>query len=557
MRYVLGTFVSALTALTQPLAVLDDLEQRALLAMNGIQRAESWSAVQRNRNSLQQQLEQAIGLDSVPASRPISTFVYAPRNSAGRVPAVILLRTHVGPAEPVARLFPTAIAQLGMFVIEVDARTDHATFNGLGDGVTPQGLIQQDVRSALAYLKARNDVDPTRLALIGEGLAGSIAAAINPEISVAVVRSGAPDFPSLIKELRDLKPGQLPDSCVLVPGILRHAESQEVLSLIAPRPLLLMNAAEGPLRYATDLYRMGGEGANIHHVAESAWTSSATFIASAWLARYLLHRSDLTNFVPPANADEPLVLQLPSLEVAPKSPDPFHISEHSLNDRLGPPLPEGRFTYALNCHSGPSVYGLNGNHRVHFYPQVGINLPVTVLRPGPMGCDASRGTLIAVSDRGRSELVNDEIVQEANKRGWIVWMLDPRYIGEMAEPSEPFASVTSLLLGEHMPWRQASDIIRTLRRVGGAGSRYPTALYARGKVTALAASYVAAIASQRELEWTVLRDPVSSFREITDSPLALIPFGAFKSFDVPDLWKASRSKVHRIRSPEEFLLSEW
>ena len=330
------------------------------------------------------------------------------------------------------------------------------------------------MRSALAWLKTKTDVDPTRLALVGEGLSGSLAAAINPEVSVAVVLNGAPDFTSVIKELPQLKSNQLPDSCLLIPGMLRHATSQEVLSLIAPRPLLLMNAADGPLRYATDLYRMGGDGTNIHHIPESAWTSPATFNASAWLARHLKLRSDLTDFVLPAKPAEPSALQLPSLEVPPQTSERQQVSEHSLNSLLGAPLPEGRFTYGLNCHSGPSVYGLNGNHLVHLYPQVGINMPVTVLRPGPTGCDASRGTLIAVSDRGRSELVNDEIVLEANRRGWIVWMLDPRYIGEMAAPSEPFASVVSLLLGEHMPWRQANDILRTLRHVGGSGSRYPT-----------------------------------------------------------------------------------
>jgi hypothetical protein len=46
-------------------------------------------------------------------------------------------------------------------------------------------------------------------------------------------------------------------------------------------------------------------------------------------------------------------------------------------------------------------------------------------------------------------------------------MLDPRFIGEMAVPSGSFASAVSLLLGEHIPWRQATDILRTLRRVGG------------------------------------------------------------------------------------------
>ena len=95
-----------------------------------------------------------------------------------------------------------------------------------------------------------------------------------------MVLDGAPDFTSVIKDLRGLPSNQPPDSCLLLPGILRYAASQEVLSLIAPRPLLLVNAADGPLRYATDLYRMAGEGANLNHVAESGWTSSARFNAS-------------------------------------------------------------------------------------------------------------------------------------------------------------------------------------------------------------------------------------------------------------------------------------
>jgi hypothetical protein len=253
-------------------------------------------------------------------------------------------------------------------------------------------------------------------------------------------------------------------------------------------------------------------------------------------------------------ADEPFPLKLTPIESTAPSRDRIEITETSLSGLLGAVLPEGRSTYGLNCHLGPRIYGL-GNDMVHMYPQAGINMPVTVLRPGPTGCDASRGTLIAVSDRGRSELINDEIVQEANRRGWIVWMLDPRYTGEMVIPPGPYASVVSLLLGEHQAWRQASDIIRTLRRVGD--HRYPTALYARGTVMGLAASYVAAIADGTELQWTVLRDAASSFRDMTNPPLALLPFGVLKSFDISDLWRTSRGAVHLIRSPEEFLSKEW
>jgi hypothetical protein len=554
MRYaLLGAFVATM-AVGQPSAVLDDLEQRALQALTRIPRAESWPAAQRGRSALQRQLMDVIGFDSIPADIGMSALVYVPKKTFDRVPGVIILRTHSDINDTALGLLATALAQLEMIVVEIDVRADHSTLNPLGEGVTPQGRIQRKVRSALAYLKANMAVDPTRLGLVGEGLAGTIAAGINPEVSVAVALDGAPDFASLLKELRLLRSDQLPDPCLLLPGILPHAASHEILSLIAPRPLLLVNAADSPLRYATDLYRMAGEGANLNSIADSGWTSSARFIASTWLARHLQHRSDFTDFHPPMKADEPSLLRLTSVGLAARLTHRVEVAEPALSGLLGAALPEGRSTYSLNCHIGPSVYKL-GNDMVHMYPQAGINIPVTVIRPGPTGCDPSRGTLIAVNDGGRSELVNDEIVQEASRRGWVVWMLDPRYIGEMAVPPGPFASATSLLLGEHIPWRQAHDIIHILRRVGDR--RYPNAIYARGAVMGLAASYVAAIADARELQWTVLRDAVSSFREMTNSPLALPRFGVLKSFDVPDLWNASRGRVHLISSPEDFVRREW
>ena len=224
---------------------------------------------------------------------------------------------------------------------------------------------------------------------------------------------------------------------------------------------------------------------------------------------------------------------------------------------LGAPLLEGRFTlWTPICHSGPSVYGLSGNHRVHLYPQVGINMPVTVLR-WTSRRDASRGTLIAVSDRGRSELVNDEIVLEANRRGWIVWMLDPalyrrngRAFRAVCVCREPAIRRTHAMVpGErHSANTEACWWLRFAVSDGNLRARQ-----SHGTRGFLRCSDSRA----RRLEWTALREAVSSFREMTDSPLALIPFGAFKSFDIPDLWKAARGKIHPIRSPEEFTSKEW
>ncbi|HYP05398.1 MAG TPA: hypothetical protein VER03_04115, partial [Bryobacteraceae bacterium] len=223
MRYALaGAFVIKI-ALAQPTAVLEDLEQRALQALSKTQRAGSWPAAQKSRNDLQRKLIAAIGLESAPAGRPISAFAYAPKKTMGRVPAVIILRTHADGDDAAFALLGTALAQLEMVVIELDARADHSTFSHLAEGVAPQGLIQQDVRSVLAYLKANAAVDSTRLGLVGEGLAGTIAAAINPELSAAVVLDGAPDFAKVLNNLRHVTSNQSPDSCLLLPGILHFA----------------------------------------------------------------------------------------------------------------------------------------------------------------------------------------------------------------------------------------------------------------------------------------------------------------------------------------------
>jgi hypothetical protein len=219
MRYVLGMAV-AVVALAQPSAVLDDLEARAVRALSGIPRAESWPAAQSSRENVRTQIERAIGLQSAPGDRAISAFVYAPKNTPGRAPAVIIVRPHPGAADNGAALLPTVLAQLGMLAVEFDVRSDHSAMDQFGERVTPQALIQLDVRSVLASLQANPSVDTTRLALVGEGLAGTIGAAINAEISAAVVLHGAPDFLSMVKELREsnasgfrIRASSYPDFC--------------------------------------------------------------------------------------------------------------------------------------------------------------------------------------------------------------------------------------------------------------------------------------------------------------------------------------------------------
>jgi hypothetical protein len=554
MRFLLNLFASAFVAGAQSSATLDDLQHRATESLNSIPLAENWQELERNRAPFRLQLEEALGLRWAPVGRTVPASVYTPKELKGRTAAVILLRPHRNPTEPEVQAFPSALAELGLFVIEVDARADHEQLKLLAEGITPQTLIQQSVGSALAFLKSNESVDSTRIALAGEGLASVVAAAIHPEIAVAVMLSGLPDLHTMVRQMRALNGKDNPDHCTLVPGLFRFVTIQRLVSLIAPRPLLVLHAVDGPLQDAMEVYRMAGATEPGYTAGHDA-SPTGQFRVYSWLARHLQQRQDVNAFTPSRQSAAPFPVELQT-QGGPGNTQKMGISEQLLSKLFGTSLDEGHSTLALNCHPGPQVFGL-GNKRVNLFPQTGIEIPATVLRPGSTGCDAARGTLIAISDKGRSDLVSDEIVQEANRRGWIVWMLDVRGIGELATQQEAFVSAMSLLLGEHFSWRQATDVLRILRRVGGAGSRDPTALYARGKASGLAATYVAATAERRELAWTVLRDGPASFRKPSDSPQWMAPYAALQHFDIPDLWQIAKSNVYVIESPEEFIRKEW
>lgn len=163
-----------------------------------------------------------------------------------------------------------------------------------------------------------------------------------------------------------------------------------------------------------------------------------------------------------------------------------------------------------------------------------------------------------MNDKGRDLLATDEIVQEELHRGWEVWAIDPRGIGELKSDNEGFIFAMSLLLGENFVWRQASDIIRIIAQASNSTSTHRVALYACGKETSLAAAYAAATADSHELpEWVVMRQAVLSFSTATDVEPHFWPFDTLNTFDIPDLISAARPRTVSITRPEEVLQYDW
>jgi hypothetical protein len=185
--------------------------------------------------------------------------------------------------------------------------------------------------------------------------------------------------------------------------------------------------------------------------------------------------------------------------------------------------------------------------------QPGIRIPMTVLRPGPQGADPENGRLFALDDRGRETLDSDDVIREAVSRCWMVYLIDPRGIGELNPRAGGFVFAASMLLGENFTWRQAADVARIAAFV----PHPPAGLYARGKLATLIAAYVAATVDRNTLEWVTLRDPIAALDGATGMPLFALPFHCRGAFDIPGLLRFAKPRLVVMDDPAAFLRARW
>jgi len=143
-------------------------------------------------------------------------------------------------------------ASKGYFVLAPDAmcfgeRSDipcaWAFSSGLLLGQVLVGLRVWDAIRALDYLQTRSEVDVERIGCVGLSWGGThtiYTSALDERIKVAVVSGYFSSF-------KDILIDRSCCSCQYVPNILEYADLPDIVSLIAPRPLLIENGTKDPL----------------------------------------------------------------------------------------------------------------------------------------------------------------------------------------------------------------------------------------------------------------------------------------------------------------------
>lgn len=187
---------------------------------------------------------------------------YVPEGAKGKTPAVLVVHGHW----PGARRDPTVqarclgLVKLGFFVLAVDAfssgerhptiklRSYHGALLGgtlWPAGHTLLGLQVYDNRRAVDYLLTRPEVDGKKLGITGASGGGNqsmYAGALDERFGAVAPVCSVGTYQAYLKAACCV--------CEVLPGALTFTEEGDVLGLVAPRALLVINATKDAFQFS-------------------------------------------------------------------------------------------------------------------------------------------------------------------------------------------------------------------------------------------------------------------------------------------------------------------
>lgn len=571
MRAVLALLTSArLLAGAENTAVVDEVENRARIALESIRRARSPEEAARARPELRRRLERALGIRKMPwppklnahvvgtAPRPgyriekvvwealpgmeVPAHLYLPERLNAPAPAILFYVGHwwaESKTLPDFQTFCITMAREGFVVLSFDpfgqgergvSTRDHRRTTSLLAGVAQQGFAEHETRCALEYLLSRKEVDKDRVGMTGASGGGYntwVNTALDDRIKVAVPVVGSSEFLGQIRFTRDLDWRGAPEHCHFVPGLLTFANNHEFVAMAAPRPLLIINSATDPsfrigdvYDYGRELYGSFGMENRIAYLndetAGHGYQKKKREAAYGWFLKWLMGRGDGGPVEEKPVQTEPWdATGLKCFRDGKRASGPAMEAfvRRLANRTRGPGTvkPSQFFGASAPAAAKPAI-GSAREQRLALAVG-GIEVRALLLQPA-----AAKGVLFVAGDRGKEAAVAEPLAAAAIERGWAVCGVDVRGIGELATEKRNWIPAVSLLAGDNFVWRQAGDLLAAVSAVRAA-ERFagkPAALYANGHNASLFATY--AIGEADPFRWWALRGGFLSFRQFLDRP---------------------------------------
>lgn len=205
-------------------------------------------------------------------SRPnvwITATAYVP-DVKGKVPAVLVVHGHWAWArrDPVVQARCLGLVKLGFFVLAVDAFGAGERFTNPGKGTyhgalygstlwpvghTLLGMQVYDNRRAVDYILSRPEVNG-KLGITGASGGGNqsmYAGSLDDRFNAVVPVCSVGNYQAYLKAACCV--------CEVLPGALTFTEEGDVLGLVAPRALMIMNAAKDAIQFSPAEAKMSVE----------------------------------------------------------------------------------------------------------------------------------------------------------------------------------------------------------------------------------------------------------------------------------------------------------
>lgn len=254
-------------------------------------------------------------------SRPdlwVTSHLYLPEPAKGNYPAILVVHGHWAGArrDPVVQARCLGLVKLGFVVLAVDAfgageryttpamGTYHGALYGSTlwpTGLTLLGIQVYDNQRAIDYLRTRAEVDRDRLGITGASGGGNqtmYAGALDDRLQAVVPVCSVGTYQAYLHAACCV--------CEVLPGALTFCEEGDVLGLVAPRALLVINATRDAFQFSVeqanrsiararpifDLEKAGDKLRHITFESPHAYNQPMREAMYGWMTRWLKNEGD-------------------------------------------------------------------------------------------------------------------------------------------------------------------------------------------------------------------------------------------------------------------------
>lgn len=546
-------------------------------------------------------------------SRPgiwVTANLYIPdATEAGPVPAVLSVHGHwrEGRIARPPHMRALGLVKQGYLVLAVDAFGSgerapdplHPEYHGGLRGAAcwtagyPLLALQvYDNMRAVDYLISRADVDPTRIAVTGASGGGNqsmYVGAIDERIRVVVPVCSVGNYQAYLGVA----------CCVgeVLPGALRFCEEGDILGLIAPRPLLVMNASRDSVQFsiieaaksvswAREIYRLYGAEDKLRHAvfdAPHGYDRAMREALYGWLNRWF--------------KDAPTEEPLPEPELEPELPEtlrcfpdghrfdgfltqpqfvatrwkhrlqeiptPTHreawesqrlLMEHWLEQVLGGPPRVSPQTRLIEQSVADLPDGAVGQE-LRVTVETGISIPVTVVRPAETSLDVP---LVVVADPdGEATAPTHPFVRALLELGVAAALVELRATGSSAVPRDRIADAVDhnscewgVWIGDPLAGQWARDLLAAIEAASNRVGIDPMRVSVACWNGAVIAGVIAAIFDDRIRALAAVK-PLASHR--TNQ----VPAGHRMVYHIPHLARVGDlPHLYAMLAPRRLILAE-